>query len=232
MTTRDMQHLDLANPIASTFLMAWHWTDSTIPLMQSAYRLLTKLAEAEHRFTDKYYAIVANPNLSATGKKASREDAFNATLAPVYRDLQTEGQSMKNMIATLKVNSLPRPDPADFGAALARSDIRRIFLGMDAMAKIAAIKAYPSAALAAALLEFPPELIGLTQQDVQTLTDAFGESAYPENAKKIEELTNGLEAVKILMSMAIAVAAANLDLDKMQVEQLIWGGKLPDSKRL
>ncbi len=232
MTTRDMQHLDLANPIASTFLMAWHWTDSTIPLMQSAYRLLTKLAEAEHRFTDKYYAIVANPNLSATGKKASREDAFNATLAPVYRDLQTEGQSMKNMIATLKVNSLPRPDPADFGAALARSDIRRIFLAMDSTARTVAIKFNPSAALAGALLEFPPELLGLTPQDVQTLTEAFGESAYPENSKKIEELSLGLDALKTMLRMVEAMARDKLRTELPQLEILIWGGKLPESKYL
>lgn len=231
-TTRDMTHLDLANPIASTLLVAWHWPDSTIPLMQSASRHLTKLAEAEHRFFDKHYAVAANMNLSETGKTSAREEAFNATLAPIYRDLQETGQSMNNMIGTLKANSLPRTDPADFGAALARSDIRRIFLGMSSTQRTVAIVSNPSVALAAALLEFPPELMGLSAENVSDLTAAFGESAYPEKAKDIAELSDGLEVVKLMMRMVVVLAADKLRRNDAQVETLIWGGTLPDSKRL
>lgn len=224
--------LDMAHPIASTLVVAWHWKDSTIPLMQGAFTRLTKLAETEHRFMDKYYAVTASNLLSDAGKKSAIEEAFSTIVAPVYRDAQLEGQSMKNMIASLKANSLPRVDPTDVAGAMTRSDIRRIFLSMDPIKKQVAIKSNPSKQLAAALLEFPPELLGLTPQDVAELTASFGESAYPENARQIDELTDGLDVVKTLLRLAMVVAVGKLRMTEAQVEALIWGGVLPDSKKL
>jgi hypothetical protein len=223
---------DMATPIASAVALSWHWKDSTIPLMQSVYGKLSKMAAAESRFLDQYHAANTNPNLTDAGKLAANEAVFSATLAPIYRDVQMDGQSIKNMIASLKANSLPRVDPADVAGAMTRSDIRRIFLQMEPVKRTVAIKANPSKQLAAALLEFPPELLGLSQQDVADLTAAFGESAYPEYAAQIAELGLGLDAAKTVLQMVVVLAADKLRMNRQQVETLIWGGTLPDSKRL
>lgn len=225
--------LDLSHPIGSLLLVAWQWRESTISLVQSVYGKLTKLVEAEQSFMDRYFSNTANPNLSEAGKQSANEAAFNATLAPIYRDVQADsGQALKKKIASLKANSLPRTDPADFASAIVRSDIRRIFLAMSGPGKAVTIKSDPSQQLASALLEFPPELIGLNQQDLQTLTEGFGKFAYPENAAQIAELTLGLEAVKTLLNMVEVLACDKLRMNAARLQVLIWGGTLPDSKRL
>lgn len=223
---------DISAPIASVVSMSWTWRDTTLPLMQSAYSKLAKMVETEPRFLDKYYASNSNLNLSEAGKSVAITDAFNATLAPAYRDVQSAGWSMAKMIASLEVNSLPRVDPADLAGAITRSDIRRIFLGMDTMTRTVAIKSNPSPQLAAALMEVPAELLGLSADDVASLKTAFAAESFPDNAAAIDELSDGLEVVKTALRMTVVLACDKFRMNPVQVDVLIWGGPLPEEKQL
>lgn len=224
--------INISAPIASVVSMSWTWQDTTLPLMQSAYAKLAKLVEAEQRFLDKYYAANSNLNLSEAGKRAAITDAFNATLAPAYRDVQDAGWSMSKMIASLEVNSLPRVDPADMAGAFTRSDIRRIFLDMDTITRTVVIKSNPSPQLAAALLEIPAVLMGLSADDVTGLKSAFAEGTFPDNAAAIDELSDGLEVVKVALRTVVALACDKFRMNPAQVDVLIWGGPLPAEKQL
>jgi len=123
-------------------------------------------------------------------------------------------------------NVLHGGDGNDTLAGLGGTDVRRLWSAMQTGARLAML-ANPTRDLAAALLEVPGSLLGLTERDAAMLQQGLGENQFPDELAAIRDLEAVRTFAGTIMTMTQTTVMNITNLDRAGFEALMWGGPLP-----
>jgi len=226
-TTDQTRDFVLLDPIAVLMRTRWAWETTEVQLIHRVKTNLDKLVDGLVGIQSQHEKLRGRGTLTPAGLSEATAMAATQTFAPAWRAVDSDGwRKLPLEIGGLQFAMVPTVDKTDIAGAILRTDLRRLWLAMQTGDRLAML-ANPTRDLAAALLEVPGAMLGLTARDAAILQQSLGENQFPDELAAIRDLEAVRTFAGTIMTMAQKTIMGITALDRAGFEALMWGGPLP-----
>jgi hypothetical protein len=195
----------------------------------AGYAALVALADA---VVEKSAAIQGDPNLSATGRKAALKAWFRQEAVPQLKRAGDAKAQVADRLAALKASmSTSEIDKGDLAGALLRQEIRAWLRGMEPAQRAGLLAVAPADQIAAAILEAPAELSGVTPNQKAALQEDALARANPEQVLAIRIAEEAGEAVESAEQAAMATLRDAVGLTAAELDEALGSPTLVERIR-
>lgn len=209
-------------PSGSAFALPQH-----LEGLMSAYRVLNESADT---YATKAAAIAADPNLTDLGRSSHGRDLFSTAALPALKQGRAAVASAVAEIDNLRAKMAGSAiDKTDVAGALMRREMRDWLRGMDPAQRNALIVAGelpPAAALA--VIEAPPALTGVSEQQHHALRALAVDALHPVEAAKIADYEQAVAAVASAESHVVRTVNQSTPMADHQIDEALGGPSLAD----
>jgi hypothetical protein len=195
-------------------------TGKEIPVLAEAYRGLNVAAEA---IVARQAELADDPNFTKAGKKAQLQAWVRDHGVPALKKAREAVAAAEASARTIQANlSRSTVDKTDVAGAMIRSEVRARLQKMDDATRVAMLQAPGlDPTTAAAILEAPPWLSGVTADQHSRIMAAQLAVANPEAVESITGIEEAADAVAGAHRATMRVIMAETGLLPFELEQAL-----------